>query len=286
MIGGAEIYRPRSPAPTSSSLTEVELDVPGDTFFPAGARDGFDEVARDPHVVGGRDSVRVRHVPAARGGVSGAHVGTSGWGYPSWQPGFYPAGLDRTAFLSFYAERLSAVELNATKYRLPSAGAVPRLGEQVPDGFRFAVKAPDRIERRLDAFEARVRALGDRLGCVRVVVERPRDDGFLELLLGSADPGVRYALDLRDPTWDGVEERLARPGRCASTTAPGGPGWAYLRYRELRYSDEELARIAGRAPRSCRRRDRGLRLLPPRRRAGRARRGHGDAAAGRLESGS
>ncbi len=48
------------------------------------------------------------------------HVGTSGWGYPSWQPGFYPAGHDRTAFLSFYAEHLGAVELNATKYRLPS----------------------------------------------------------------------------------------------------------------------------------------------------------------------
>ena len=58
-----------------------------------------------------------------------------------------------------------------------------------------------------------MRALGDRLGCVRVVVERPRDDGFLELLLGSADPAIRYALDLRDPSWDGVEERLAAVGR-------------------------------------------------------------------------
>ena len=115
-------------------------------------------------------------------------VGTSGWGYPSWQPGFYPAGLDRSEFLSFYGSQLPAVELNATKYRLPSEEQFRTWAAQVPREFRFAVKAPDRVERRLDAFEARVRALGDRLGCVRVVVERPRDDGFLELLLGSVDP--------------------------------------------------------------------------------------------------
>ena len=82
----------------------------------------------------------------------------------------------------------------------------------MPSGFRFAVKAPDGVERRLATFEERVLALGDRLGCVRIVVERPRDEGWLELLLGSIDPSIRYALDLRHPSWDGVEERLAEAG--------------------------------------------------------------------------
>jgi uncharacterized protein YecE (DUF72 family) len=171
-------------------------------------------------------------------------VGTSGWGYPSWQPGFYAAGIDRSEFLSFYAARLPAVELNATKYRLPSEEQFRTWAAQVPDGFRFAVKAPDRVEQRLDAFEARVSALGDRLGCVRVVVERPRDEGFLELLLGSADPGIRYALDLRDPSWDGVEERLTAAGAVRVGDRSGDAGWAYLRYRELAYSEEELERFA------------------------------------------
>ena len=31
--------------------------------------------------------------------MSSVRVGTSGWGYPSWQPGFYPPGLDRSGFL-------------------------------------------------------------------------------------------------------------------------------------------------------------------------------------------
>ena len=97
--------------------------------------------------------------------------------------------------------------------------------------------------------------LGDRLGCVRVVVERPRDDGFLELLLGSADPGIRYALDLRDPSWDGVEERLAEAGAVRVGRSPGRAGWAYLRYRELRYTDGELDAIAAELPGS---RQRGI----------------------------
>jgi uncharacterized protein YecE (DUF72 family) len=173
-------------------------------------------------------------------------AGTSGWSYPSWQPGFYPAGLDRSAFLSFYAVRLDAVELNATKYRLPSQAQFESWAAQVPDGFRFAVKAPDGVERRLDVFQERVCALGDRLGCVRVVVERPRDDGLLELLLGSSDPAIRYALDLRHPSWDGVEERLASAGAVRVDATNADAGWAYLRFRELAYDDRSLEAIAAR----------------------------------------
>ncbi len=183
----------------------------------------------------------VADIPAS---LAPVHVGTSGWGYPSWQPGFYPAGLDRSSFLGFYAEHLHAVELNATKYRLPSEGQFRSWAAQVPSGFRFAVKAPDGVARRLGTFEERVRALGDRLGCVRVVVEQPRDDGLLELLLGSADPRIRYALDLRDPTWDGVEERLAESGAVRVGDTTSRAGWSYLRFRELRYDEPGLVRIA------------------------------------------
>lgn len=173
--------------------------------------------------------------------MSGLYVGTSGWSYPSWRPGFYPAESKPGEFLAFYASRLAAVELNATKYRLPSEEQFRSWAGQVPDGFRFAVKAPGGVERRLGAFEERVRGLGSRLGCVRIVVERPRDDGFLELLLGSADPAIRYALDLRDPSWDGVEDRLAETGVARVGDDSGRAGWAYLRFPELRYTVAELA---------------------------------------------
>jgi uncharacterized protein YecE (DUF72 family) len=182
--------------------------------------------------------------------VRRAAVGTSGWSYPSWRPGFYPAGSRPEDFLHLYASRLRAVELNATGYRLPSEDQFRRWAEQVPDGFRFAVKAPPRVTRRLEVFQERVRALGDRLGAVRVVVETPRDDGFLELLLGSIDPSVRWALDLRDPTWDEAENEIA--SRLAEANAVcvddlNAPGeWRYVRFREPPWSDEELASQAQR----------------------------------------
>ena len=95
--------------------------------------------------------------------MSRALVGTSGWSYPSWRPGFYPDGTAPSDFLGVYASRLPAVELNATKYRLPSEEQFRTWAAAVPDGFRFAVKAPPRVESRLETFQTRVRALGDRL---------------------------------------------------------------------------------------------------------------------------
>src|SRR6058998_3753889 len=95
--------------------------------------------------------------------LSGVHVGTSGWSYPSSKPGFYPAGTDAKAFLAFYAERLSTVELNTTGYRLPAEEQFTRWAEQTPPGFTFAPKLAGNRPRLLAEF-GRVRALGDRLG--------------------------------------------------------------------------------------------------------------------------
>jgi uncharacterized protein YecE (DUF72 family) len=111
-------------------------------------------------------------------------VGTSGWSYPSWRPGFYPAGTDPAGFLAFYAERFPTVELNTTGYRLPAEDQFRRWAEQVPGGFEFAPKLPGHRLRGLDEFASRAHALGDRLGPVRVSLKNARDEGVLELLLG------------------------------------------------------------------------------------------------------
>jgi uncharacterized protein YecE (DUF72 family) len=167
-------------------------------------------------------------------------VGTSGWSYPSWRPGFYPAGTANEDFLAFYAARLPSVELNSTGYRLPSEEQFGRWATAVPDGFTFAVKAPPRALRDVATFEERVRRLGDRLGPVRVVVESPRDDGLLALLLGSTS--LRIALDLRDESWDGVDVAPAVRVNDWEADAP----FRYLRFREPPHSDGELAALARR----------------------------------------
>jgi uncharacterized protein YecE (DUF72 family) len=167
-------------------------------------------------------------------------VGTSGWSYPRWRPGFYPDGTAPEDFLALYASRLPSVELNSTGYRLPAEEQFARWAAAVPPGFRFAVKAPPRALRDVATFEERVRALGDRLGPVRFVVESPRDDGLLALLLGST--GLRVALDLRHESWDGVDVAPA----VRVNDWDGETPLRYLRFRDPPHSDEELAALAAR----------------------------------------
>src|SRR5262249_46611924 len=164
--------------------------------------------------------------------MSEVHVGTSGWSYPSWRPGFYPAGLDPSAFLAFYAERLTTVELNTTGYRLPAEEQFRRWGEQVPDGFEFAPKLPGERPGIVAEFESRIRHLGDRLGPVRISLKRKRADGMLDLLLGSLDPSLRIAFDLEHPTWDGIEPRLSEAGVVRVGDLDHPAPFRYLRRRE------------------------------------------------------
>jgi uncharacterized protein YecE (DUF72 family) len=165
-------------------------------------------------------------------------IGSSGWSYPSWRPDFYPAGLANEDFLAYYSERFPSVELNSTGYRLPSEEQFGRWAAATPEGFRFAVKASPQALRSFGTFEERVRMLGDKLGPIRVVVESPRDDGLLALLLGSTD--LRLALDLRDESWAGVDIAPAVRVDDRDADAP----FRYLRFREPPYSEEQLVGIA------------------------------------------
>jgi uncharacterized protein YecE (DUF72 family) len=167
-------------------------------------------------------------------------VGTSGWSYPSWRPGFYPAGTDPRDFLGFYAERFRTVELNTTGYRLPGQEQFERWAAQTPDGFTFAPKLPAHRPQLVAEFSDRVRWLGDRLGPVRISVKSARDEGMIELLLGSLDPSLRLAFDLEHPSWEGIEPILAAAGAVRVNDLESGAGFRYVRLREPPYSDDDL----------------------------------------------
>jgi uncharacterized protein YecE (DUF72 family) len=170
-------------------------------------------------------------------------VGTSGWSYPSWRPGFYPEGMPPSEFLSFYAQRFDTVELNSTGYRLPSADQFRRWADTVPDGFEFSVKfALTRLD-RVTTFLERALALEDRLGPVRIVYQGPRDEGTLSFVQASFPEDVKVAWDFRHDSWEGVQG-VVRVGD------PDAEPFRYLRLREPPYAEEELREIAAtiRAP--------------------------------------
>jgi uncharacterized protein YecE (DUF72 family) len=186
-------------------------------------------------------SVITSAMAATSASLAGAYVGTSGWSYPSWRGGFYPADADPKTFLSFYAERFDTVELNTTGYRLPAEEYFARWAEQTPDGFRFAVKMP--VTQRLDrigTFVERVSLMGGRLGPLRVVVQSARDDGLLTFLQGSLPPELEVAYDFRHDSWAGVDVPVRVNG------FDGEAPFRYIRLREPPYDDEALRGWAAR----------------------------------------
>jgi uncharacterized protein YecE (DUF72 family) len=176
-------------------------------------------------------------------------VGASGFSFPSWKPGFYPAGTKQGDFLAHYAGALSTVEINNSFYKLPSVETFASWAATVPDGFRFAVKAPRAVTvyGRVDFagdLNARVRSLGDRLGplLVRLADKKERDDDFLARLLDAIDEDLDVALDLRHPSWDGIEAEITRRGAVRVNQLEGsGAGFRYLRLRDTPYDDAQLA---------------------------------------------
>ena len=92
----------------------------------------------------------------------------------------------------------------------------------------------------------RVLALGDRLGPIRVQLISARDEGMIELILGSLDPGLRVAFDLAHPSWDGIEARLAASGAVRVNDLDHEAPFRYVRFRDPPYDDQALRDWAGR----------------------------------------
>jgi len=196
-------------------------------------------------------------------------AGTSGFAYAEWKGSFYPEALPAREMLAHYAGRLPAVEINNTFYRLPKASVLSGWATQVPDDFRFSIKASRRITHfgRLVGVEAETgfllescAALGERLGALlfqlppNLPVDRPRLERFLELL-PAATPA---AFELRHPSWQTpeIDALLAARGCTRVTTdadddeAPAelvrGASWGYLRLRRSAYDRAALAGWAAR----------------------------------------
>jgi uncharacterized protein YecE (DUF72 family) len=164
--------------------------------------------------------------------------------------------------LSYYASRLQAVELNNTFYRMPQPSMIENWKAQVPENFRFSVKAPQVIThfRRLKDAGPQTRqllktvsALEERLGAVifRLPENMKKDLKRLETFVKDLPADTPAVFDFRHPTWfdDEVYAVLRSHNRvlCVSdieelpeSYTHKTADWGYVRLRRVRYTKADL----------------------------------------------
>ena len=197
-------------------------------------------------------------------------VGTSGYSYKEWKGSFYPADLPAAKMLPFYASHFRSVEINNTFYRMPEEKTLAKWEGEVPAGFTFVLKAPQRIthQKKLAGVEDDVRqfvdvsaVLGSKLG--PLLFQLPpyfrKDLEKLRGLLALVPRQRRVAFEVRNESWldDEIYEvlrehdvalcaadtdEIADPERLLVPTA----SWGYLRLRRTEYGDDALAAWARR----------------------------------------
>jgi len=197
------------------------------------------------------------------------YVGTSGWAYPTWKPAFYPEKLTQKKFLTFYASRLNAVEVNYTFRQLVKETTAQNWLAETPEHFRFTIKAHQvltHIKRLKNADEFLQRFLGTlealerakRLGPLlfQLPPNFKADQEVLADFLKILPRTVRTAFEFRheswltDATWGTLRDRNI--ALCVAETEERETpdivtaDYAYYRYRKPTYTADERKAMATR----------------------------------------
>ncbi|HVL39946.1 MAG TPA: DUF72 domain-containing protein [Fimbriimonadaceae bacterium] len=146
-----------------------------------------------------------------------AYIGTSGWAYKHWKQSWY-GGLPPSRWLAHSAERFTGLEANGTFYRLQSRESFEAWAAQVPEDFRFTIKAHRFLTHRKRLLEIGegirkqkepAAGLGEKLACVlwqlpaQFHLNLERLQGFLEEL--GEWPETRHAIEFRHTSWFNAE---------------------------------------------------------------------------------
>jgi uncharacterized protein YecE (DUF72 family) len=145
-------------------------------------------------------------------------VGIGGWSFEPWRGPFYPKGTRQKDELAYAASKVTAIEINATYYRLQSAKSFAGWAAAAPDGFKFAVKASRYCTNRTRLAEAEesvgkflaqgITELGEKLGPLvwqfAATKQFDPDDmaAFLAFLPKSLDGlPLKHALEVRNESF-------------------------------------------------------------------------------------
>lgn len=194
------------------------------------------------------------------------YVGTSGYSYKEWKGTFYPADISDKKMLHYYGEQFKSVEINNTFHRMPTVSLLEAWAGEVPEHFKFVLKAPQQIthiKRLKDADDSMsylidiTGVLSERLGALlfqlppNLKKDIPRLHDFLALL----PPQRRVAFEFRHQSWFDEEVfDLLRRNDAALCIADAENDldvpfvstakWGYLRLRRPDYEQAELKRWA------------------------------------------
>jgi len=103
------------------------------------------------------------------------YLGTSGFSYDDWVGTFYPVGLPKWEWLTYYAREFNACEVNSTFYALPKPSSLKAMTEKTGEDFLFSIKANQQMthqrEDNASVFEAFCQVLepvitAGKLGCI------------------------------------------------------------------------------------------------------------------------
>jgi uncharacterized protein YecE (DUF72 family) len=150
----------------------------------------------------------------------------------------------------FYASQFDTVELNATFYKLPAPETFDRWAQAAPPGFLYALKLGSFGTHRMKLRDAaswlpnhvdRVQRLRAALGptLAQLPPRWKRNTARLDEFLAAAPDDMRWAVELRDPSWlhDDVYAVLERhhAALCIHDLLADHPwtrtaGWTYLRF--------------------------------------------------------
>ena len=186
--------------------------------------------------------------------IGEARVGCSGWMYKDWRGIVYPEKLPARRWFEHYATLFDTVEINNTFYRLPPASTTEGWAAQAPPGFLYATKLGQFGSHRMKLRDAaswlpnhldRVLRLGASLGPTLVQLpprwrrDTGRLDEFLSVARSLSPPALRWAVELREPSWvhDETFAVLERHGvaLCIHDMLADHPwelttDWAYVRF--------------------------------------------------------
>ena len=198
------------------------------------------------------------------------YAGTSGFAYPAWKPGFYPARLPANQFLKHYSGRLNCVEINYTFRRLPSASTLANWVEQTAPGFVFACKANMRIthilrlknaESATELFLKMIDPLRSARRLGPILFQLPPamkcDVALLAAYLDLLPKDLRYAFEFRHQSWlaEPVYEELRKRNMSlcvAESERLEVPevitaDFVYYRLRMPDYTDDDIDTFAARS---------------------------------------